>query len=119
MKQMEETKNQIDYKGHLYNMVFNINVVEAIQKEYKSFDNWVNLVRPKGKEADLKALKFAFMEALNEGIDIENEDNNTQIEFLNEKQVGRIITEYGVGTINQKLQKAVVESTENDNSKNE
>lgn len=113
---MKEMRSEIEYKGQKYNVVFNLNVIEAIQKEYGTFDKWTNLVQPekKGKEADLKALKFAFMEALNEGIDIDNEEKGTDIKFLSEKQVGRIITEIGIANANNKLQEVVIESTKND-----
>lgn len=110
--------NEIEYKGQKYNIVFNINVVETLQQEYESFDKWVELVQPKGKETDLKALIFAFREALNEGIDISNEDNNTDIKPLTLKQVGRIITEIGINEANTKLQEVVIESTKNDEQKN-
>lgn len=113
---MKEMRSEIEYKGQKYNVVFNLNVIEAIQKEYGTFDKWTNLVQPvkKGQEADLKALKFAFMEALNEGIDIDNEEKGADIKFLNEKQVGRIITEIGIANANNKLQEVVIESTKND-----
>lgn len=110
--------NKIKYKEKEYNIVFNINVVEAIQQEYKSFNNWVDLVQPKDGETDIKALVFAFREALNEGIDIENEDNGTDIKPLTLKQVGRIITEIGISEVNTKLQEVVIESTKNDEEKN-
>lgn len=110
---MKEMKNEIEYKGQKYSIVFNINVIKALQEEYGSFDKWTDLVQPKKKdeETDLKALIFAFKEALNEGIDINNEENGTDIKFLTEKQVGRIITEVGTANANQKLQEVVIEST--------
>ena len=116
MKQMEDKKIQIEYKGHTYSLAFNINVVEALQREFGSFDKWTDLIQPKeaGKETDLQALKFGFREAINEGIDIENEENGTDIEFLSMKQVGRIITEYGTDDAGKKLQEAVVKSVESD-----
>lgn len=113
---MKEMRSEIEYKGQKYNIVFNLNVIEAIQKEYGTFDKWTNLVQPvkKGQEADLKALKFAFKEALNEGIDIDNEEKGADIKFLNEKQVGRIITEIGIANANNKLQEVVIESTKSE-----
>ena len=113
---MKEMRNEIEYKEKKYNIVFNINVIEAIQEKYGSFDKWTDLVQPKKKdeETDLKALIFAFKEALNEGIDIDNEENGTDTKFLSEKQVGRIITEVGTANANQKLQEVVIESTKNE-----
>lgn len=113
---MKEMRNEIEYKGQKYNIVFNINVIKALQDEYGSFDKWTDLVKPKkkDKETDIKALIFAFKEAINEGIDIDNEEKGTDIKFLNERQVGRIITEVGIANANQKLQDVVVESTKGD-----
>lgn len=106
----------IEYKGQEYKIVFNINVIESLQREYGTFDKWTKLVQPdkKDKETDIKALIFAFKEALNEGIDISNEDNGTDIKPLTEKQVGRIITEVGIDNANKKLQEVVIESTKNE-----
>ena len=49
---------------------------------------------------------------INEGIDIENEENGTDIKPLTRKQVGRIITEVGVADATRKLNKTVVESSQ-------
>ena len=120
MKEMKNNATYIEYKGNKYEIVFDINVLESIQKEYGSFNKWSDLVSPskKDEECDMGALKFGFCEALNEGIDIANEDRDEKVEFLTLKQVGRIITEIGLGTANAKLQEAVVESAKSD-EKNE
>lgn len=116
---MKDNGNVIKYKDKEYSIVFNINVIESLQKEYGSFDKWTKLVQPekKGQETDIKALIFAFKEALNEGIDIANEEG-VDLKPLTEKQVGRIITEIGIKDANKKLQDVVVESTKNDEGKN-
>ena len=110
---MKDYNGEIEYKNKKYKLVFNVNVVEKIQEESGSYDNWVNLVQPeeKGKETDLKAFKFAFAEAINEGIDIENEDNGTNIEPLTLKQIGRMLNEIGIKEANKELQKTIIEST--------
>ena len=112
----ENGKNKIIYKDKEYSIEFNINVIEKIQEKYGTFDKWTKLIQPekKGEETDIKALIFAFTEALNEGIDIENEDNGTEVKPLTEKQVGRIITEIGVASANQKLQEVVIDSTKSE-----
>ena len=112
--------SEIEYKGKKYKLAFNINVIEILQEKYGSFDKWVKLIQPEkeGKEADIKALIFAFTEALNEGIDIENEENGTDTKLLTSKQVGRIITEIGINEANLKLQEVVVKSTKDDDEKN-
>lgn len=103
----------IEYKGTTYKLVFNINVMENLQEEYGSFDNWVELVKPKdkNKETDIKALKFVFKEMLNEGIEITNEDNGTDIPLFNDKQAGRIITAIGIENANIQVMKTITEST--------
>lgn len=105
--------SSIEYKGNTYKLVCNLNVLENLQNEYTSFDNWTELVRPTDpkKETDIKALKFAFKEMLNEGIDITNEDEGTDTPLFNDKQVGRIITEVGLTTANEQIMKAITEST--------
>lgn len=116
---MKNNEQTINYKGNEYKIIFNINVIQAIQDEYGTFDKWTELVQPtkKDKETDIKALIFAFKEAINEGIDIDNEDNGTDIKPLTLKQIGRIITEIGIENANKKLQNVVIEST-NDDEKN-
>lgn len=108
--------NKITYKDKEYSIEFNINVIEKLQEKYGTFDKWTKLVHPekKGEETDIKALIFAFTEALNEGIDISNEDNGTDIKPLTEKQVGRMITEIGIKDANKKLQEVVIDSTKSD-----
>lgn len=105
--------NEIEYKGTTYKIYFNLNVMEEIQEQYKTFDNWVNLVGGNDniQEADIKALIFGFQAMLNEGIDIKNEEEGTDIKPFTSKQVGRIITEIGLQNANQKLIDTVVESS--------
>lgn len=108
---IKDVFSEIEYKGTTYKIFFNLNVMEEIQSEYKTFDNWTNLVSGDGKEADIRALIFGFQAMLNEGIDIKNEEEGTDIKPFTNKQVGRIITEIGLQTANQKLIDTVVEST--------
>lgn len=105
--------SDIEYKGTTYKLAFNINVLENLQEKYGSFNNWTELVKPTDpkKETDIKALKFVFKEMLNEGIDITNEDEGTDIPLFNDKQVGRIITEVGIANANEQIMKAITEST--------
>lgn len=114
MKEMEKWPN-IDYKGKKYYLVFDMNVVETLQAKYESFNKWSDLVQPTdGTECNIEALKFGFCEALNEGIDILNEDLEEKLEFLTLKQVGRIITDIGLREVNEKIQNAVIESTKSE-----
>ena len=142
---MKETNGKIQYKGQEYALVFNLNVMETIQQEYDSLDAWGALTDGKayarreyekqGKkkpwdelteteqaqytgEPDAKAVIFGFTEMINEGIDIANEENGTDIKPLTLKQVGRMITEIGLANATQTLNETVVDSTQGD-GKNE
>lgn len=111
--ELKDVFSEIEYKGKNYKLFFNLNVMEEIQEKYETFDNWVDLVsgKDKTKEVNIKALKYGFKAMLNEGVDIQNDDEGTEIPLFTEKQVGRIITEIGLQTANQKLMDTVVEST--------
>lgn len=115
---VKEIKKTIEYKGITYNLVFNLNVMEEIQIEYGTFQKWSDLVMSKGNETDIKALLFGLTHMINEGIDIDNENNNTNIEFVTTKKVGRMITDIGLKEVTQKLSKTIIDSTQT-NSKNE
>lgn len=120
MKEMTSNEIFIEYKGRKYNVVFNMNVLETLQKKYGSFNEWTNLIQPtkKDKECDIEALKYVFCEALNEGIDIANEDREEKLELLTMKQVGRIITDIGLKEANAKINEAVIESAKSEEQKN-
>lgn len=119
---MKEISSKVEYKGRQYRIVFNLNVMEAIQDEYGTLDNWGALTDGKAHEGetDIKALIFGLREMLNEAIEIDNEDNGTNDPLLTRKQVGRMLTDIGVGKLTENMNKLVVDSTKNDNeSKNE
>lgn len=98
-------------KGEKYPFIFSLNVMSTIQKKYGSLDSWKNLIEPEdGSEPTIDALIFFFTEAINEGIDIENEDKNETRSYVNEKKVGRIITEFGLENAGKKLKEAVIDA---------
>ena len=113
---MKNNEIFIEYKGKKYNLVFDMNVIETLQIKYGSFNKWSDLIQPtkKDEECNIEALKFGFCEALNEGIDIANEDNEEKLEPLTLKQVGRIITDIGLRNVNEKIQEAVIESAKSE-----
>lgn len=117
---MKENVTYIEYKGNKYDIVFDINVIETLQTKYGSFNNWSELIQPTKEdvECNIEALKFGFCEAINEGIDIANEDRKEKLEPLTLKQVGRIITDIGLRNVNVKIQEAVIESAKSE-EKNE
>ena len=113
--------SEFEYKGKTYKLAFNMNVIEILQEKYGTFNKWAKLVQPEEeeKETDLKALLFAFTEAINEAIDIENDEKGTNEPPLTTKQVGRIITDIGIQEANMKLQEVVIASSKGDEAKNE
>lgn len=116
---MKEKINHITVNEKEYPLVFNLNVMNIIQEEYGTIEKWGELTDGKEQEVNFKALIFGITEMINEGIDIENEIEEKQREFLTQKQVGRIITNFGIDKMSEKAQNTVIESTKNDNeSKN-
>ncbi len=110
---MAKNKNTIKYKGKEYAMTFNLNVMEQIQDEYGSVEEWGNLTS-KAEEPNAKAIKFGLGAMINEGIDIYNEENEDKREFFNDRQIGRIITEVGLTNVASKIKSTVVDSTKSD-----
>lgn len=115
---MREIFGSFEYKGKEYKTVFNLNVMEKIQEEYKTVDNWGALTDGKSGEVDIKALIFGITEMINEAIDIDNEDNGKNEPFVTHKQVGRIVTEIGFAKAAEKMNNLVVDSVKSD-EKNE
>ena len=114
---MKSAMQTIDYRGKTYRLVFDLNVMEAIQDEYGSIDAWGKLTEPEDGEPNIKALVFGVAEMINEGVDIDNDENGTDEKPLSHKQVARILTEVGLESVTDKMQKSVVDSIEDD-SKN-
>ena len=116
---MNDVNGKIQYKDKEYTIVFNLNVMEAIQAEYGSLEEWGNLTDgSESGEPDAKAVIFGFTEMINEGIDMANEADGTDIKPLTRKQVGRIITEAGLAEATATMNQTVVESTKGE-EKNE
>jgi len=111
---MKDYSGRIEYKGKLYKLVFNLNVMEAIQDEYGTLEEWGRLTDGTDGEVNAKAVIFGVCQMLNEGIDIDNEDNGTEVKPFTLKQVGRLITEVGIQTATEKLNNTVIESSKSD-----
>lgn len=111
---MKNTYQTIEYKGKKYKLVFDMNVMEEIQEKYGSIEKWGELTDGSKGEPNAKAIKFGFTAMLNEGIDIDNEENDTKEKPLTLKQVGRMMTEIGFTNSDEALNKTVVESTKSD-----
>ena len=110
--------SEIEYKGKKIKLVFNLNVMEAIQEEFGSVDKWGKLTDGESGEVNVKALKFGFTEMINEAIDIDNEENGTSNPFYTPKQVARIITDLGMEQATEALNKTIIDSTKDDSEKN-
>ena len=116
---MKDVNGKIQYKGQEYTLVFNLNVMETIQEKYGTVDKWAELTDGSGtNEPNAKAVIFGFAAMINEGIDIENDENGTDIKFLTLKQVGRLITDVGLAEATATLNDTVINSTKGE-EKNE
>lgn len=116
---MKDYKFEFELDGKTYSLVFNLNVMEAIQNKYGSVQKWGRLTDNKnGKEPNAKALIFGFTEMINEAIDMENEEKKTNEPLLTLKQVGRIITRAGIQESAKKINQAITESVKDEHPKN-
>ncbi len=111
---MNDVSKSIEYKGHKYKLVFNLNVMEEIQEEYGTVAKWGELTDGASGEPNAKAVIFGLAAMLNEGIDIDNEEKGEETKPLTLKQVGRMITEIGLETSTQKLNDVIIESTQSE-----
>ncbi len=116
---MKDYKFDFELDGKKYSLVFNLNVMEAIQNKYGSVQKWGRLTDNKnGSEPNAKALIFGFTEMMNEAIDMENEDNGTNKPLMTLKQVGRLITRAGIKESASKLNTVITESVKDEHPKN-
>lgn len=110
---MKEITKKIEYKGTEYKLVFNLNVMEEIQNKYGTVSRWGEITDGgKKNEPNIKALRFGITCMINEGIEIDNDEEGTDKPLLTEKQVGRIISELGIDEVAEQMQSAVVDSTQ-------
>lgn len=110
---MKEISKTLEYKGKNYKLVFNLNVMEVIQDKYGTLENWGKLTdgAENDGEPNAKAVIFGITAMLNEGIDIDNEENGTKEKMLTNKQVGRMITDIGLQSSAQLMNGVVIDST--------
>lgn len=94
-------------------LAFTLNVMEALQDEYVTLSEWSELIRNK-KEPNIKALKFFITEAINEGIEIENEKSGEKRVPITSSKAGRIITEIGLKKVANTITKMITESMPHD-----
>lgn len=107
---MKDFYSEFELNGKKYILCFDLNVMEAIQAEYGTIEKWSNLTnggKKREAEADASAILFGFTEMLNEGIDIMNEQNGTNEKPLTKKQVGRILMQFGMQNVTEKLAETI------------
>ena len=115
---MKNNAGKITYKEKEYNVVFNLNVMEAIQEEYGTIDKCTELTSGANQEVNIKALKFGYREMLNEGLSIEAEEKGEEYKPVTPAFVGRMLTDIGLDNMTKTLQETVIESTKTDEGKN-
>lgn len=91
-------------------ITFNINVMEEIQSEYGSVSKWTDCLES-ADGAKIKDLKFGLGAMINEAIDMLNDENGTDVKLLNNKQIGRMLSEVGFQNVISTIQELIVEST--------
>ena len=120
---MKDISNTLTYRGKDYELVFNVNVLEAIQDEYITLTQWIEQgYGRKTGEPSAKALTFMLTEMINEGIEIKNEDATPeeQTPLLTRKKVGRMLTELGLNNIVEIIDDTMGKSLQGgEDSKNE
>lgn len=111
---MKEISKTLEYKDKKYKLIFNLNVMEVIQEKYGTLESWGKLTdgAENDGEPNAKAIIFGITAMLNEGIDIDNEENGTKEKMLTKKQVGRMITEIGLKASAKLMNGVVIDSTQ-------
>ena len=110
---MVDKINYLETETEKFPLVFTLNVMESIQEKYGTIEEWSNLIQRDG-EPDIKALKFFITEAINEGIEIENEKSGEKRKPITSKKAGRILTEIGLSGTAGKIMQAISDSVEID-----
>lgn len=110
MEKNEMKKNGFEYNGRNYYLVFNLNVMEAIQAKYGTLGKWGEVTGSNGEEPDISAIIDGFEIMLNEGEEIAHEDD---FKPITHKQVGRIISGIGLQKATEILNGVVQEATAN------
>lgn len=110
----KEMSGVIEYKGRKYELAFNLNVMQEIQKEYGSLAKWVDKTDTVDGEPNVEAVIFGFCAMLNEGIDIHNEDIGESVPMVSLKTAGRMLTEIGFDSAAEIMQSVVIKSSETD-----
>lgn len=124
---MKDISDTLEYKGKQYKIVFDFNVMQDLQEEYGTFTNWVEQAYGKKTgEPSMKALSFAIMSMVNNGIDEENEDKKPEEQkaYITARTANRMLTEFakgnGLNNVINQIDDLMTQSLQGgENSKNE
>ena len=124
---MKDISDTLEYKGKKYKIVFDFNVMQDLKDEYGTFNNWIEQANGKKTgEPSIKALAFAIMSMVNNGIDEANEDRKPEEQELHitARTANRMLTEFakskGLNNIIKQIDGLMTESLQGgENSKNE
>lgn len=124
---MKDISDTLEYKGKEYKIVFDFNVMQDLQEEYGTFNDWVDQAYGKKTgEPSIKALAFAIMSMVNNAIDEANEDRKPeeQEKYITSRVANRMLSEFakgkGLSNIVKKIDGLMSESLQGgENSKNE
>ena len=124
---MKDISDTLEYKGKQYKIVFDFNVMQDLQEEYGTFNNWVEeACGKKSGEPSVKALSFAIMSMVNNGIDEANEDRKPeeQEKYITARTANRMLTEFaktkGLNNVIKQIDGLMSDSLQGgENSKNE
>lgn len=116
---MKDKVIYIDYKEKKYPLAFTLNVMESLQDAYGSIDEWSSKIDNKdGKEPNIKDIKYSLWLMINEGIEMQNDDNDEKMETVDLNKAGRIITAFGLTNTSEKIKNLIIDSTKVDSTKN-
>lgn len=113
---MLDDKKKLTVNGIDYPIEFSLNVMVLVQEKYGSLDNWSEIIdsKDKEKEPSIKDIIWTFTAMINEGIEKENDENKTERALLTEKQVGRLVTQFGLNQSMEAIKGIVTGSTQGD-----
>ena len=113
---MKDIYTKLEVNGKDYTLAWNLNVMEEMQDKYGSLEAWGKT--SEGEEPKISSIIDAFEAMINEGIEIDNEKNGTNEKPLTHRQIGRIISAYGVENAAETMKNAISEATKDDTRKN-
>ena len=113
---MKDFYTKWEVNGKEFTLAWNLNVMEEMQDKYGSLEAWGKI--SEGEEPKISSIIDAFEAMINEGIEIDNEKNGINEKPLTHRQIGRIISAYGVENAAETMKNAISEATKDDTRKN-